>query len=684
LRREKRKNSQPLFRHLFEKKKNRIIALSVPQGAQAPSPAEAASHPCEATPLRLALEPRTAENKEGPVYAAVALAGGGVARLEVTLSPSDGGPTAAAAAPSLLLLRPGQRESKSVEAAERKAHEEKKLPSLPSPSEMRGAFGGGGGGGDSSKRREQQLQEDKEGAGGDGGGGGNGNGSRHSPVGAAGRAVAGLTAAAVGALPRALLRTFSGGNVSASASAATAEVKCLAFSRDAALLACGGEDGVVRLLSWPSLTAVSEVRPAAASASAPSGSSSGRHGASDGVRDLDFGPASTDGGAHLLAVVLESGAASVWRVGAGVSSAAPLATLPPPPMPLEAARAAARAAAKRSQGGGRAPPPPPRPATVARLRFDRAPPPAAVRLLAAVNHPACGGFLAAASARATSTPADPGAPPLALSWAPLPALSADAAAAAASGGGAPPPPPPPQRAKRLPAPPPTRLLPSPVTAFDVSACGRLVGAGSSDGDTAVARADDLSVVAASKGKHMVFVTAVSFAPASPPSPSSPAAAAAAAPPPALLSVSADASAALTRAPASALARRAASASCGGCCAVSRTLARVLTALLALLVLLLFLAEAAARRSGAAACRAPAAAAPSPNPLSALLRSLGPSPSAPPPRHRLLSAAAREHLERSVTRITVLASAGCRAAVAERLRAAGPGALFPGGGGDGEL
>ena len=198
---EKKKLSTSLSSSL-RKKKNRIIALSVPQGAQAPSPTEAASLPCEATPLRLALEPRTAENKEGPVYAAVALAGGGVARLEVTLSPSDGGPTAAAAAPSLLLLRPGQRESKSVDAAERKAPEEKKLPSLPSPSEMRGAFGGGGGrgGGDSSKKREQQLQEDKEGAGGDGGGGGgSGNGSRHSPVGAAGRAVAGLTAAAVGA-----------------------------------------------------------------------------------------------------------------------------------------------------------------------------------------------------------------------------------------------------------------------------------------------------------------------------------------------------------------------------------------------------------------------------------------------------------------------------------------------------
>ena len=426
--------------------------------------------------------------------------------------------------------------------------------------------------------------------------------------------------------------------------------------------ACGGEDGVVRLLSWPSLVAVSEVRPASLAAASTSSSGSGSNN-SDGVRDLDFGPSSTDGKAHLLSVVLDSGAASVWRVGSsGVSSAAPLATLPPPPMPLEAAKAAAAA---RSRGGR--PPPAPRPATVARLRFDRSPPPAAVRLLAAVNHPLAGGFLAACAARATSSPADAGAPPLALSWAPL-----AAATASASGDDAPPPSP-----SKRPPPPPRKILPSPITAFDLSSCGRLVGAGSSDGDVAVARCDDLGVAAMTRGKHMVFVTAVSFAPGSS-SNASPL------PPPALLSVSADASAALTRAPASALLpRRHASlrSACGGC-AVVRTLAGAFAVLLALLVLLLFLAEAITSHSGVGAvCGRAAPLPPSPNPLAALLRSLGlpSSPSSPP--HRL---SAREHLEVTVARIAALASQKCRTAVAERLRAAGPAAFFPGGGGDGEL
>jgi len=498
----------------------------------------------------------------------------------------------------------------------------------------------------SSKKKEEQQQQ-KE--------GGNNN-SGHSPVGAAGRAVAGLTAAAVGALPRALFRTFSGNNVSTHATGGV-EVKSLAFSRDGSLLACGGEDGVVRLLTWPALSSVAEVRPAGAAAASTASSSSSSN--DNGVRDLDFGPCSTDGKAHLLAVVLDSGAASVWRVGAGVSSAAPLATLPPPPRPLEASK-------PQKQRGGRAPLPP-RPATLARLRFDRSPPPATVRLVAAVNHPSAGGFLAAASARATSSPADPGAPPLALSWSPLPALAASKAAA--EGGSSPPPSP----TKTLPPLPPKKVLSSPITAFDLSACGKLVGAGSSDGDVVVARCDDLGVVAATRGRHMVFVTAVSFSPSS--ATSSPStSSAAAAPPPLLLSVSADASAALTRAPASALLPRSssASASCKGCAVVVRTL---LAALLALLVLLLFLAEAAARHSGGAACRAPAASAA--NPLAALLRSLGLSSSP----HRL---SPREHLEGAAARIAALASSKCWAAVAERLRAKGPGALFLGGGGDGEL
>ena len=346
----KEKKSQPPP-PLEKTNNNSIIALSVPAGPPAPAATEAAPRPCAGAPLRLALEPRrSAENGDGeggPVYAAVALAGGGVARLEVTLPSSS---SSADAAPSLL-LRSGHKETKSKNAEAAGGQ----TPSSPSPSKAKG-----GGGGDKKK-------EDR---GGDNGGNSNNNHSNHSPVGAAGRAVAGLTAAAVGALPRALFRTFSGNSVSAASGAAGGgvEVKCLAFSRDASLLACGGEDGVVRLLSWPGLELVSEVRPAgpsggggggassaAAASSAPSTSSGS--GGDGGVRDLDFGPPSTDGRAHLLACVLDSGAASVWRVGPGASSgssspAAPLAVLPPPPTP--SARPPLRAADHcRGQGSRR-------------------------------------------------------------------------------------------------------------------------------------------------------------------------------------------------------------------------------------------------------------------------------------------------------------------------------------------
>ena len=609
-----------------------------------------------------------ADGEGGPVRAAVALAGGGVVRLEVDLPPlpppssSSAAATAGPSAAPSLALRSGAEGSGRNGSDAEKVPEKTQQRRSPSPSRIRGSGG--------NRKREQQKE------GGSGGGGNsisNNNNHSHSPVGAAGRAVAGLTAAAVGALPRALFRTFSGNNVIAAAAAATpVEVKCLAFSRDASLLACGGEDGIVRLLSWPALKAVAEVRPtigsspASPASASTSGSSGGGGGGGDGVRDLDFGASSTDGKAHLLAVVLDSGAASVWRVGAGVSSAAPLAALPPPPRPLEAAKASA--AAQRARGG-RAPLPP-RPATVARLRFDRAPPPATVRLLAAVNHPASGGFLSAASARATSSPADPGAPPLVLSWSPLPALAAAAAAAAASCGDSPAAAAPPTKTLP-PPPPPKKVLSAPITAFDLSACGKLLGAGSSDGDVVVARSDDLSVVAVNKGKHMVFVTAVSF---SPPSSSQGASASLL---PALLSVSADASAALTRAPASSLQPRSASAAVCAGGAVVRTLTRAFALVLALLVLLLFLAEAAARLPfpGGAACRAPPPAA-DPPPLALLLRSLGLSSSVPP--HRL---SPREHLEGAAASIAALASSRYRAAVAEKLRSGG---ILLGGGGDREL
>ena len=670
-----RKKTQPLPLS-FQKKKQtlslfcRIIALSVPAGAAAPSSAEAASLPCEVTPLRLALEPRNGGGngngnggeESGTVYAAVALAGGGVARLEVKLSSSSSPPS--------LALRSGAKENgkEAAAAAETEAPTKQQQPPPSSPSRMNAAFGS-----PSKKKEQQQQQQEQQQKKREEGGGGK---SGHSPVGAAGRAVAGLTAAAVGALPRVLFRTFSGNNVDSAASSAAGanvEVKALAFSRDASLLACGGEDGVVRLLSWPALLPVGdEVKPASAVSSSSSSSSSSRNSDGDGVRDLDFGPSSTDGGAHLLAVVLDSGAASVWRVGARISSSSPLATLPPPPATTAAGASKGSSSSRNRRPGGQ-PPRPPRPPTVARLRFDRAPPPATVRLLAAVNDPspsAGGGFLAAVSARATSSPADPGAPPLALSWAPpLPALLLPRSPSSSEDAAPPPPPPSPTTEKAL--PPPKKVLSSPITAFDLSACGRLVGAGSSDGDVVVARSHDLGVVATTRGKHMVFVTAVAFSPTN----------AAAGTPPALLSVSADASAALTRAPPSSLLPRSDCKACKGCAVVVRALVSVLPLLAALLVLLLFVAEAAASgRAGGAACRA--AAPPAANPLSLLLRSLGLSSSAASRPHRL---SPREHFEGVTAKFAALASSKCRTALAERLRAAGgPGGFFLGGGGDGEL
>ena len=398
---------------------SRIIAVPVHANAAGLAP-EAASLTLDAAPLRLALSP------DGRA-AAVALAGGAVARVDLTPADADA-----------LTMRSGSR-SVSTDGS-----------------------GDGSAGAGNKKKKE---------------------GSPSLSPGAAGRAAVGLAAAAVGVIPRVLFRARASrsGAGDGSVAGGGAEVKALAFSADGAALAAGGDDGVVRLYSWPALTPAGEITVGGG-----------------GVRDVDWA------GDDCVAVAHDDGTASVWSIPtrARLAALAPPADLP-----------------------GRA--------SIARVRFDRR---AGVRrLLAAVNAGGRGWVVAAEADAAT---------PPAYAW-------------------------------RARAP----LLPAPVTAFDVSPCGRLVGAGSADGDVWIADARSFARRGGAKRAHMVFVTAVAFQRCTPP-----AAPGTDGPVPALLSVSADASARVTRPTAAA-----------------RVSAGAVGALLAAVLLLVLLVLAAATQ-GQPACR----------------------------------------------------------------------------------
>ena len=180
-----------------------IIAVPVRAAGLAP---EAASLPLDAAPLRLALAP------DGSA-AAVALAGGAVARLDLTTAPAGGN--------DALTLRAGSRSASTDGDSEDGASKKKKKGGSPSLSPS-----------------------------------------------AAGRAAVGLAAAAVGVIPRVLFRARSSagdagplapGAGDAVAASSPAEVKALAFSSDGATLAAGGDDGVVRFYAWPGLTLSSQL-----------------------------------------------------------------------------------------------------------------------------------------------------------------------------------------------------------------------------------------------------------------------------------------------------------------------------------------------------------------------------------------------------------------------------------------
>ena len=180
-----------------------IIAVPVRAAGLAP---EAASLPLDAAPLRLALAP------DGSA-AAVALAGGAVARLDLTTAPAGGN--------DALTLRAGSRSASTDGDSEDGAANKKKKGGSPSLS-----------------------------------------------PGAAGRAAVGLAAAAVGVIPRVLFRARSSagdagprapGAGDAVAATSPAEVKALAFSSDGATLAAGGDDGVVRFYAWPGLALTSQL-----------------------------------------------------------------------------------------------------------------------------------------------------------------------------------------------------------------------------------------------------------------------------------------------------------------------------------------------------------------------------------------------------------------------------------------
>ena len=170
--------------------------VAVPLSATTPTGLahEAASLPVDATPLRLALAP-------GGGSAALALAGGGLARVD--LVPAINGPS--------LTLRSGSRTASTDGAAG-------------------SGDGGAGGGGD------RQLSPGAVGH-------------------AVGHAAMGAVAAAVGVIPRVLFRTRSGRDVARGPT----EIKALAFSADGRSLAAGGEDGAVRVHDWPSLKLKSEL-----------------------------------------------------------------------------------------------------------------------------------------------------------------------------------------------------------------------------------------------------------------------------------------------------------------------------------------------------------------------------------------------------------------------------------------
>lgn len=308
---------------------------------------------------------------------------------------------------------------------------------------------------------------------------------RGSPTAAAARAVVGLAGAVGGAVGgalatpgRVLLHRGSGGGSSkagtptagAAASGPSrlpsvsvgSEVKCLAFDAAGATLAAGCEDGAVRFYAWPGLAPAGELRPvspadeAAAAAAAsgapvmPGGPRPRPPGTADGIRDVAFSPAHGD---RVVAVVHESGGARLWRweAGGGVGGALALTHAA-----VVAAAAGAPPARRGVAGAGRP--------VIGRVRFDARRSDAPPRLLGTV---AAGGkgFVVA--------------------W---------------EGGGMAP-----GRA--------VAALPSPATAFELSGCGSCAAAGSADGDVAVLDARTLRALRRVPGAHMVFVTALAFAPA---------------------------------------------------------------------------------------------------------------------------------------------------------------------------
>ena len=341
---------------------------------------------------------------------------------------------------------------------------------------------------------------------------------RSSPGATAARAVVSLAGAVGGALAtpgRALLgrgRGSSSGEAGGGAALSPSsrlpsvslgsEVKCLAFDGSGRTLAAGCEDGVIRFFAWPALTAAGQLKPtspadeaveaalAAGAPPVPGGPRPRPAGTCDGVRDLDFAP----GGDDTLVVVHESGGARlVKRDGGGGGGGGPPLLITHPPILACAAKAPP---ARRGVAGAGRP-------VIGRARFEVAGQgaPAPTRLLATV---AAGGrgWVAAWAAQADGT------------FAPVPGRAGSVAA-----------------------------LPSPATAFTLSACGSLAAAGSADGDVALVDPRSLALVRSRPGAHMVFVTALAF---------SSGAAAGAGPGgrpslPALVSVSGDASAVVTRA-----------------------------------------------------------------------------------------------------------------------------------------